>query len=107
MVYVAQIHRDDPGWELSEMELSDLILQLEEGPGPWVSEAVQTPENTGDLVGREGPTGRLFVPRERVLTDPASAKESAPDRAYGEFCASLGTGPCSSGQSQRRRLKYQ
>jgi hypothetical protein len=60
---------------LSESDLSDLILQLEESPGSWPSETVQTPENTRDLHGREGPTGKLFAPDERVLTDPAQVVE--------------------------------
>src|SRR5947209_9763813 len=54
----------------SYTDLSDLVLPLEESPRSWASEAVQTPENTGDRPGREGSTNRLFVPREPDLTDP-------------------------------------
>src|SRR3954464_15760321 len=61
-------HRAGPG--SPSPDLSDLILPLEESPGSWASEAVQTPENTGDLHGRKSSTGKLFAPDERVLTDP-------------------------------------
>jgi hypothetical protein len=53
-----------------EQDLSDLILPREVSPRSWASEAVPTPAKTGDRPGREGLTNRLFVSRERVLTDP-------------------------------------
>jgi hypothetical protein len=61
---------EQDGKPICTRDLSDLILQLEERPGSLASETVQTPENTGDLPGREGSTGKLFAPDERVLTDP-------------------------------------
>src|SRR4051794_30918295 len=39
------------------LDLSDLILPLEESPGSWASEAVQTPENTGDLPAEKAQRG--------------------------------------------------
>src|SRR5437879_1583458 len=72
------------------MELSGLILQLEENPGSGASEAVQTPENTRDLPGRGSSMGRLFAPQERVLTGPRNTSSCHPfskPRGFGEDLA--------------------
>src|SRR5947209_8732642 len=60
------------------VDLSDLVLPLEESPRSWASEAVQITENTGDRPGRESSTNRLFVPREPDLTDPQEGASKSP-----------------------------